>query len=58
MQKLCSREAGQVREGREQPLPGQFQQAGHHQPDLKQGASPFVLMDVHHSSVDVHAAGL
>lgn len=39
-------------------LPRQFQQAGYHQPHFKQRASPFVFMDVDHSSVNVHTASL
>lgn len=42
----------------EQLLPAQLQQARHSQPDLKQRASSLVLMDVHHATMDVHAAGL
>lgn len=47
-----------MREILQELLPCQFQQAGYHQPHLKQRASPFVFMDVDHTSVNVHAAGL
>lgn len=47
-----------MRERFEQFFPAELQQARYHQPDLKQRASPLVLVDVHHASVDVHTAGL
>lgn len=47
-----------MRERFQELLPAQFQQAGHHQPHFEQGASPFVLVDVDHPSVDIHAASL
>lgn len=47
-----------MRKGLEELLPAELQQAGHRQPDLKQRASPLVLMDVHNTAVDVHAASL
>lgn len=45
-------------ESLEEPLPAKLQEAGHRQPDLKQGASPLVLKNVHHAAMDVHAASL
>ncbi|MEQ2158230.1 hypothetical protein GOODEAATRI_010141 [Goodea atripinnis] len=48
----------QVGEGLEKLLPAQLQQAGHSQPDLEQRASPLVLMDVHDTTVNIHAASL
>lgn len=58
VEKLHGGQLSQLGVGLEQTLPAQLQQAGHHQPDLKQGASPLVLVDVHHTTVDVHAASL
>jgi len=47
-----------MREVLQELLPRQFQQAGYHQPHFKQGASPFVFMDIDHSSVNIHTASL
>lgn len=49
---------GQMGEGLEKLLPAQLQQAGHSQPDLEQRARSLVLVDVHHTPVNVHAASL
>lgn len=51
-------EGSQVGKRLEKLLPAKFQQAGNSQPDLKQRASPLVFMDVHYTTVDVHAASL
>lgn len=45
-----------MREVLQELLPRQFQQAGYHQPHFKQRASPFVFMDIDHSSVNIHTA--
>lgn len=47
-----------MREEGKKLLPAKFQEAGHNQPHLKEGACPPIPMDVHHAAVDVHAASL
>lgn len=58
VEQLQGGQLGYVGECFQQFLPGQFQQAGHHQPNFVQGAGSSVPRHVDHAAVDVHAARL
>lgn len=58
VEQLQGRQLGDARACFQQLLPGQFQQARHHQPNFVQGAGPSVPRHVDHAAVDVHAASL
>lgn len=58
VEQLHGGEFRQVRESLDELLPTQLQEVGNREPDLKERASSFVLVNVDNAAMDVHAASL